>query len=427
MLGVSYMKKILVPLMAAGLVLAGCSKKEVKAAPEKHVDVQVVHAYNVPYVYDYPAIVQGVVDYPVIPRVSGAIFKQYYTEGTYVKKDTPLYQIDPRPFELDLQTYQGNLIRDKASMDNYKIIYERYVKLYAAQAVSKQDLELQTINYQTAVGNVKTDEANINQAKLNLEYSVVRAPADGYVAERQVTVGNMVTAWQTVMNQINSVNDMYITFSMPENDRLVIQNGVNNGVITVPPAFKFRTDLQLADGTMMKNSGYVQFTDTRISLQNGVWNMRAYVDNTNLRNQLLSGQFVHIYLNGVTYKDSFAIPQESVFRDDKGAFVYVVKDGKIAKQPIVTGPMTGELWIIRSGLSDGMQVVTAGGVKVMNGDKVVVDSTEDQSKTNPNNPTIASAPKAVTPAKTNASAYKGDVKKRAVVIESSANIYNGKY
>lgn len=421
------MKKILVPLMAAGLVLAGCSKKEVKTAPEKHVDVQVVHAYNVPYVYDYPAIVQGVVDYPVIPRVSGAIFKQYYTEGTYVKKDTPLYQIDPRPFELDLQTYQGNLIRDKASMDNYKIIYERYVKLYAAQAVSKQDLELQTINYQTAVGNVKTDEANINQAKLNLEYSVVRAPADGYIAERQVTVGNMVTAWQTVMNQINSVNDMYITFSMPENDRLVIQNGVNNGVITVPPAFKFRTDLQLADGTMMKNSGYVQFTDTRISLQNGVWNMRAYVDNTNLRNQLLSGQFVHIYLNGVTYKDSFAIPQESVFRDDKGAFVYVVKDGKIAKQPIVTGPMTGELWIIKSGLSDGMKVVTAGGVKVMNGDKVIVDNTDDQSKINPNNPTIASAPKAVTPAKTNASAYKGDVKKRAVVIESSANIYDGKY
>ncbi len=421
------MKKILVPLMAAGLVLAGCSKKEVKAAPEKHVDVQVVHAYNVPYVYDYPAIVQGVVDYPVIPRVSGAIFKQYYTEGTYVKKDTPLYQIDPRPFELDLQTYQGNLIRDKASMDNYKIIYDRYVKLYAAQAVSKQDLELQTINYQTAVGNVKTDEANINQAKLNLEYSVVRAPADGYIAERQVTVGNMVTAWQTVMNQINSVNDMYITFSMPENDRLVIQNGVNSGVISVPPAFKFRTDLQLADGTMMNNSGYVQFTDTRISLQNGVWNMRAYVDNTNLRNQLLSGQFVHIYLNGVTYKDSFAIPQESVFRDDKGAFVYVVKDGKIAKQPIVTGPMTGALWIIKSGLSDGMKVVTAGGVKVMNGDKVIVDSTDDQNKTNPNNPAIASAPKAVTPAKTNASAYKGDVRKRAVVIESSANIYNDKY
>jgi membrane fusion protein (multidrug efflux system) len=420
------MKKILIPMLAAGIVLAGCAKKEQAKPMEKHVDVQVVHSYNVPYVYDYPAIVQGVVDYPVIPRVSGAIFKQYYTEGTYVKKDAPLYQIDPRPFELDLQNAQGALIRDKAAMDNYKLIYDRYVKLFAIQAVSKQDLETQTINYQSAVGNVQTDQANINQAKLNLEYSVVRAPADGYIAERQVTVGDMVTAYQSTMNQINSVNDLYVTFSMPENDRLVIQNGVNNGVITVPPAYKFRTDLQLADGTMMKNTGYVQFTDTRISLENGVWNMRAYVDNAKLRNQLLAGQFVHIYLNGITYKSAFAVPQEAVFRDDKGAFVYVVKDGKIAHQPVVTGPMTGPLWIISSGLSDGMQVVTAGGVKVMVGDAVKVDSSVSQASTNPNNPATASAPKAVTPLKTDASGLNVN-KKRAVQIESAANLYNGKY
>ncbi len=421
------MKKILIPLIAAGIVLAGCSKKE-KAKPDmaKHVDVQVVHSYNVPYVYDYPAMVQGVVDFPVIPRVSGAIYKQYYTEGTYVKKDTPLYQIDPRPFELDLQNSQGQLIKDQAAMINYKSIYDRYVKLYAINAVSKQDLETATINYQAAVGNVETDKANINTAKLNLEYAVVRSPADGYIAERQVTVGNMVTAWQTVMNQINSVNDMYITFSMPENDRLAIQNGVNQGVLSVPPQYKFRTDIQLADGTMMNNVGYVQFTDTRISLQNGVWNMRAYVDNKNLKNQLLAGQFVHIYLNGVTYKSSYAVPQEAVFRDDQGSFVYVVKDGKVAKQPVKTGPMAGPLWIIQGGLTDGMQVITAGGVKVMVGDKIAIDKSIDQASTNPNNPTVASAPKVVTPAKTNASGYVSN-KNQAVKIESAANIYQGKY
>ena len=422
------MKKILIPLLAAGVVLIGCAKKEQPKPPEKHVDVQVVSSYNVPYIYDYPAIVQGVIDYPVIPRVSGAVFKQYYTEGTYVKKDTPLYQIDPRPFELDLQNAQGNLTRDQAAMTNYKSIYDRYVKLYAIQAVAKQDLETQTINYQTAVGNVQSDQAAINQAKLNLEYSVVRAPADGYIAERQVTVGEMVNAYQTTMNQINSVNDLYITFSMPENDRLVIQNGVNQGLLTVPSAYKFRTDLQLADGTMMKNTGYVQFTDTRISLTNGVWNMRAFVDNAKLKNQLLAGQFVHVYLNGVTYKDAFAVPQEAVFRDDKGAFVYVVKEGKIAHQPIVTGPMTGSLWIIKSGLANGMQVVTAGGVKVINGDKVKIDSTLNQTTINPANPVIASAPKVVVPSKDNASAY--NTKEKAaqqIKIESGANIYSGKY
>ncbi len=416
------------PLLALTMVVAGCAKKEVKPVPVKHVDVQIVHPYNVPYVYDYPAIVQGVIDYPVIPRVSGAIFKQYYTEGTYVKKDTPLYQIDPRPFELDLQTYQGNLIRDKAAMDNYKIIYERYVRLYASNAVSKQDVEMQLINYQQGVGNVKTDQANINQSKLNLEYAVVRAPADGYIAERQVTVGDMVTAYQTTLNQINSVNDMYITFSMPENDRLMIQNSVNLGIMSVPPAYKFRVDLQLADDTMLHNTGYVQFTDTRISLQNGVWNMRAYVDNKTLRTQLLAGQFVHIYLNGVAYKNSFAVPQEAIFRDDKGAFVYIVRDGKIAKQRVVTGQMSGELWIIRSGLTDALVVVSAGGVKVAEGDKVIVDNTLDQGAMirASESRLVTQVPRHVTPAKTNASNLVKS-KTHKVDIDTSANTYPDQY
>lgn len=421
------MKKIVALLICAGFMVSGCSKKEVKAAPEKHVDVAVVHAYNVPYVYDYPAMVQGVVDYQVVPRVSGAVFKQLYTEGTYVKKDQPLYQIDPRPYELDLQNAQGQLIKDKAAMDNYKIIYDRYVKLYAAEAVSKQDLEQATINYQGAVGMVETDKANINTAKLNLEYCVVRSPADGYISERQVTVGDMVTAFQTTMNVINSVNDMYITFSMPENDRLAIQSALGNNIATIPNNYKFRVDLQLADGSMMKDAGYVQFTDTRISVQNGVWNMRAYVDNKSLKTQLLAGQFVHVYLNGLTYKNSFAVPQEAVFRDDKGSFVYIVQGDKVVKNPVVTGPMVGALWIIKEGLTDGMKVVTAGGVKVIVGDKVKVDATEDQAKTNPSNPAVASAPVSVTPNKVNASAFKPDPKQRAVSIESSANIYNDQY
>ncbi|AUR51104.1 efflux RND transporter periplasmic adaptor subunit [Aquella oligotrophica] len=423
------MKKIVIPMMLAGVVLGGCSKKET-AKPEvaKHVDVQVVKAYDVPYVYDYPAMVQGVVDFQVIPRVSGAIYKQYYTEGTYVKKDTPLYQIDPRPFELDLQNYQGQLTKDYAAMVNYKSIYDRYVKLYAINAVSKQDLETATINWQGAVGLVDADKANINQAKLNLEYAVVRSPADGYIAERQVTVGDMVNAYQTVLNQINSVNDMYIMFSMPENDRLTIQNAIQQGAMSVPPSYKFRVDLQLADGTTMPNSGYVQFTDTRISLQNGVWNMRAYVDNKQLKSQLLAGQFVHIYLHGVAYKNSYAVPQESVFRDDKGAYVYLVKNGKIAKQYVTPGLMTGTLWIIRSGLEDGMQVVTAGGVKVLAGDEAKIDKTIDQSEMIKDSESglVKSVPAQVTPNKDNASAFKAN-KHQPVQIYESANIYKDKY
>ena len=190
----------------------------------------------------------------------------------------------------------------------------------------------------------------------------------------------MVSAFQTTLNQINSVNDMYIMFSMPENDRLNIEQGVIDHKMDVPKGYKFRTDLQLADNTMIKNEGYVQFADTRISLQNGVWNLRAYVDNIDLKHKLLAGQFIHIYLNGAVYKNAYALPQVSIFRDDAGPFVYEVDEqSKIFKKRVVTGKMVGDLWIVDSGLSDGEKVVVNGGLKVNVGDKVTIDDTSDQS------------------------------------------------
>lgn len=420
------MKKLAaLSIVSVGLGLGACSKAAPPPQLVKHVDVEVVHAYNVPYVFDYPAVVQGIVDYPVTPRVSGAVYKQYYVEGTYVKKDQPLYQIDPRPFELDLQNAQGSLVKDKASMDNYKIIYDRYVLLYKTFAVSKQDTETALISYQTAAGLVKSDQANINNAKLNLEYAVVRAPASGYISERQVTVGNMVNAYQTVMNNINSVDNMYINFSIPENDRLAIQSGLVTGTMKVPPSYKFRVDLELADNSIMKDCGYVQFTDTRIGLQNGVWNMRAYVDNKNLKNQLLAGQFVHVYLHGAQFENTYAVPQVSIFRDDQGAFVYLVRDDKIVKQTVDTGRMVGDLWVISSGLKDGDRVVVNGGVKVSPDDKVVVDSDKPQVLDD-TNPATRSVPKSVTPNKVNASDFIRNSDHK-VDIDSSANTYSGKY
>ena len=163
------MKRLLIAYICSGIAITSCSKKEMPKVADKHVDVMVTKAHDVPYVFDYPAMVQGVVDYPVIPRVSGAIFKQYYTEGTYVKKDAVLYEIDPRPYEFDLKTYEGNLVRDQAALDNYKLIYERYERLYKVNAVSLQDVETAEINYKAGLGNVKTDQANINQQKLNTE------------------------------------------------------------------------------------------------------------------------------------------------------------------------------------------------------------------------------------------------------------------
>lgn len=371
------MKKFpLANLLLISLVIASCSKHK-KDNPLSHVDAHKVEPHNIEYVLNYPAFVQGVVDYKVIPRISGVIFKKFYTEGTYVKKGQPLYQIDPRPFEWDLKAYEGQLIKDKAARDNYKIIYERYQKLYKDRAVSKQDLEIQRINYYAAIGNVKTDEADIGRTKLSLKYCLVRSPADGYIAERVVTVGTMVTAFDTLLNKINSVNQMYLLFSMPENQRLDIEEGALNHAIQIPENQTFKVDMELANGKMLKDAGYVEFTDTRISLVNGAWNMRAYVDNCDLRNKLLAGQYVTVFIRGITYLDIFSLPQAAVMFNDKGHYVYVIENDKAVRRYVKPGKMYGEgQWMIEDGLKKDDVVVTKGNIRIDEGQKVVIDNLE---------------------------------------------------
>lgn len=374
------LKNILIVFLC--ILSASCSKKKVVVEEAKHVDVQEVYAYDVPYIINYPAMVQGVVDYQVIPRVSGAIYKKFYKEGSYVKKDQPLYEIDPRPFELQLKNFQGQLVKDKTAQDNLKIIYERYVDLYKYNAVAKQDVENARINYKAAVGNVQTDIANIDQAKLNLLYCLVRSPAEGYIGERLITEGTMVTAFQTILNNINSVNSMYLLFSMPENQRVDIEDGVLDKILSVPKNYTFRIDLQLANGKMIKDSGYVEFTDTRISLTNGVWNMRAYVDNKFIKNKLLSGQYVTVYIHGIKYLNTYSLPQQSILHDDEGAFVYVVNNSRAIKRHVKTGKMYESSWMVTSGLKDGDIVITNGNIRIHEHSLIAVDNKTDSKTVN---------------------------------------------
>ena len=372
------MKKLIALIFISGILIS-CGDKKIPPITH-HVDVLVVKANNVPYQFDYPGSVSGVADFQVIPRISGVLFKQLYKEGSYVKKNQPLYEIDPRPFQNQLLANQGLLIKDQTAAKEYKSILERYQQLYKIGGVSKQDVETANINYKQAVGNVQVDEANIKNDKLNLEYCTVRSPVDGLISQRVVTIGTMVTAYQTVLNNINSKSDLYVSFSIPENDRLQLQKGITNNKVSVPKDFMFGINLELADGSMINNAGVVNFFDTRISLQNGTWSMRASVNNTKVNNALLSGQYVHVYLIGATFKDAVAIPQAAVFRDDKGSFVYVLdKADKVEKRPVVTGVMNGSVWVIDSGLKPSDKVIVDGGMKVTAGDKVVVDSTQNQA------------------------------------------------
>ena len=369
----------------------GCDKKQPPPPPPvQHVDVQEVFAHNIEYVFDYPGVVQGVVDYPVIPRISGAIFRQLYKEGTAVRKGQPLYEIDRRPYEFALKNAEGQYQKDKAAADNYKIIYDRYTSLKQKDVVSEQDINTALINYQSAAGNLVTDIANIDNAKLNLEYCTVRAPASGVISERMISEGMMVTAFQSQLNVINSTDAMYVAFSMPELDRLSIENGRLDNLYSVPKNYRFRVDLELADGTRVPRAGTVEFRDVRVSFADGVWQLRASIDNNKLpRNKLLAGQFVHVYLRDLIVKNAFALPQEAIFRDSESSYIFINQNNKTKKWRVKAGKyLLDGTQLVDSGLRNGMSVITNGGVRIADGDPVIVDRTSRETLKHSSTPSM---------------------------------------
>lgn len=360
-----------------GLLLAACGEEKPAPPSIEHVNLQEVYARNVEYQFNYPGVVQGVIDYPVIPRVSGAIFKQLYKEGSPVRKDQPLYEIDRRPYVFALHNAEGQYQKNKAATENYKIIYDRYVRLKQTNVVSEQDINTALINWQAAAGNLNTDIANVNNAKLNLEYCTVRAPASGHISERMISEGMMVTAFQTQLNVINSQDAMYVAFSMPELDRLSIENGKLDQLYNVPDNYRFTVDLVLADGTTIPAAGKVEFKDIRVSFDDGVWQLRATINNERLpRNKLLAGQFVHVYLRDLYVMNTYAIPQEAIFRDSESSYVFIHENSKARKLRIKAGKyLMDGTQLVESGLTDGMQVITNGGVRIADNDPVAIDAT----------------------------------------------------
>lgn len=358
-------------------LLSACSDEKPAPEPLQHVNVLVTHASDIEYVFEYPGVVQGVVDYPVIPRISGAIFRQLYREGTMILKNQPLYEIDRRPYEFALIDAEGQLEKQKAAAENYRIIYERYQRLRKDDVVSEQDINTARINYRAASGDLMTAEANVKNARLNLEYCTVRAPASGMISERMISEGMMVTAFQTRLNVINSQDSMYVALAMPELDRLTIENGALDQIYRVPEDYRFRVDLSLADGTKLNDVGHIEFKDIRVSFSDGVWQLRASVDNRKLlRNKLLPGQFVHVYLRDLWVKKTYALPQEAIFRDQESSFIYVLEGDIVKKLRIKAGKyLMDGTQLVDAGLTDDIRVITNGGVRIAEGQQVLVDET----------------------------------------------------
>lgn len=298
-------------------------------------------------------------------RVDGQLMKVDFSEGDLVKEGQTILEIDPRPYQVQLDLAQATLAHDQALLDNANLDLARYKQLLATDAIPKQQLDTQVALVAQYQATIKQDLAAIDNAKLQLVYSKITAPITGVVGLRQVDPGNIVHAADANgMVVITQLQPISVLFTIPEDNVPQVTQKLRAGAHLQADAYNRDNSKKLASGTLWT-------LDNQIDPTTGTSKLKAVFDNTD--NALFPQQFVNIRLLVDTLPNQLVVPNVAVQNGQQGTFVYVVDDdSKVHLRTVKVGVTTETSSQILSGLKDGDRVVVDGTDRLIEGATVRV-------------------------------------------------------
>lgn len=351
----------LIPLLHA------CGEKAAPPAlPPMEVKFITAEATTVPVIREYVGNVAAYRSVQVRARVEGVLTKRHYTEGTNVKEGQLLYSIDPDNYEAALRDAEAALAQAEANLANAKAREARYAPLAREDAISKQDYDDAATQLRQAESSVQSARSQLDRAKLNLGYTQIRATETGRIGFSQVPEGALVGKGEpTLLATIEKLDPIYVNFTMPDRDALVLQRAFRSGEIRKQTGENAR--LILPDGSEYKEPGRIDVTDAQVNRETGTITLRIVLSNKSYPN-LLPGMFVHVQLTAGQRPNAIVVPQQAVMKLPSGHAVFVVTaENKVERRDLVVGEWVKNGWVIEKGLAVGDQVIVEGLQKVQPG------------------------------------------------------------
>lgn len=377
---------LLVAALGAGIYwfFSGSEQGAQQAAPPTAVSAIRLERQTVDVSEEFPARTAPFAVSQVRPQVSGIVQKRMFTEGSRVSKGQQLYQIDPATYQATYNSAKATLVKAQAMVRSTQAKLNRYRGLVKIEAVSKQEFDDTQAGFTQAQADVGVAQAQLAQAKINLDYTKVYAPIDGRISKSSVTPGALVDAQQAdPLAIITQLHPMYVDITQPSEDMQRLRAALKG-------KSEQKVTLIYKNGESYARKGALQFTDITVDPTTSSVQMRALFDNPDA--DLLPGLFVRAKLD-MTEENALLVPQKATTRNADGSLSVwrIGEDDTVQPATITTRRALGDQWIVATGLEAGDRIVLEGTQKVQPGGKVsIADPAADKKA--PEQPAPAAEP-----------------------------------
>ena len=368
------LRPLLFAFASAAIVLSGCAQPNPPAPPPPEVIVETIKVEDRPLALKYPARVVGSRVAEVRARVSGIVGERAYREGQAVKAGDLLFRIEPDNYRAAYEQAVAQVAIQRAAIAQAESDFQRTKVLVEEGAVSRREFDQAHAAHLSAKAGLAAAEAAQKIAKLNLDYTEVRAPVAGLASKEAVTVGNLVNgasgAGGDLLTTVVQADPAYVEFSIAEPEHLRLRALAESQPGELP--------VRIVSDSTCDVVGKLDFSDTFVNTSTGTVRARAVFPNKN--GCLVSGQYLSIEMSGLVIPQAIAVPKAAVLFSQSGPIVWVVDEQqKVAPRPVQIQESWQDSWIVSGGVQPGERVVVEGILKVQPGGAVVARTREEDA------------------------------------------------